>query len=437
MVGSLWRRLKASSYWKDVAWLVSGTLVAQAMIFASYPLFTRLYRPTDFAVANLFSQIVVLVSVLTTVRYECFVQIPRRHGEGWHLVQLVGALALLAFLVLTPIGWFFRATFARWAGEPRLAPWVVFIPVTAALTSLAAAFQGWEQRRRRFRRSSEAEVAAKVGYVGSTLAGYFLLPGSGGLVLGSNTFAMVGKLAWLVRIGRKRLAFDARDLRAAARKLGRLAGSLTLSQALLAVTNFIPLLFIAHAYGPEVLGQFSLALQAVYLPTALVGNATSSVYYQRASARWAQGQSFSGLWRSTVLRLLLIGLPAYGAATVLLPTVFPVVFGGKWVIAGRYAGILAISSFFGFVASPIEKGCLVVGAWWYIPLWHATRTLSNAVLAFLALTRGWGINTYLIGFTALSGLMYGIDFWAETLFAFQHPPAPGEARPGDADPATP
>ncbi len=429
MISSLWNRLKASSYWQDVAWLVSGTILAQALTFAAMPLFTRLFRPPDFAVANLFSQIVVLVAVVTTVRYENFVQLPKRHRDGWRLLQLVALLGGLAFVILTPVAYVFRATFARWAGEPGLEPWVVWIPITAAVTSLAGAFQGWEQRRRRFRRSSEAEVAAKAAYVGSTLLGRFILPGPGGLVLGTNTWAMVGKLAWLARPSRRRFPFDLAEIRRMGRKLGRLAGAVAVSQTLLACTNFIPLVFIAHAYGPETLGQFALANQSVYLPTALMGNATSSVYYQRACAQWASGRDFSDLWRSTSKRLLIIGIPVYGAAFLLLPTVFPLVFGAKWIVAGRYAAILAVSSFFGFVASPIDRGCLVVGAWWYIPLWHASRTLTNGLLVLVAMSKGWRVESYLYALTALSATMYGVDYWAESIFAFRKPP-PKEGAAG-------
>jgi O-antigen/teichoic acid export membrane protein len=416
-------RLKASSYWQDVAWLMSGTVVAQIVTFVFLPIFSRLFRPADFALMNLFMQIVVLVMVVT-IRFEWFVQLPKHPRDGWRVVQLVAGLGLFSTVILTPTAWFGRHTFARWAGEPALAPWMVWVPLASALTSMAFAFQGWEQRWRRFRRSSEAEVVGKFGYAGSVLLGWLLLPGAGGLVLGSGLGTVVGKLAWLVRPGRKGIPWNSSAILRVACQLGKLAGSVAVSHTMLACTAVIPLITIAHAYGPDVLGQFALANQSVYLPSALLGAATSSVYYQRACALWSQGCAFSGLWRSTTQRMLIVGLPIYFAAFLLLPVVFPFVFGGKWHLAGHFAGILTISSFFGFLASPIERGCLVVGAWWYIPLWHATRMVSQAILGTYTVAHGWPVSTYLYAFTALSALMYAIDFVAETVFAFQQPPRP-------------
>lgn len=197
VASKLWSRLQSSSYWKDVAWLVSGTVAAQILTFLTLPIFTRLYHPTDFAVMNLFVQVVSMASVFATFRYESFVQLPKRHADGWRVVRLVAFLGLAATVLLTPIAWLFRDTFARWTGEPALGKWLVFVPLAAAVTSLANAFQGWMQRRGRFRRSSEAEVAGKVGYAGSVFMGWLLVPGAAGLVLGTGLGSVLGKLAWL------------------------------------------------------------------------------------------------------------------------------------------------------------------------------------------------------------------------------------------------
>lgn len=140
-------RFKASAYWKDVAWLSSGTVVAQAITLATMPLFTRIFMPTDFAVQNLFSQIAGLVAVVATLRYEYFIQLPKQDDDALLLVKLVAILGFFVTLVLTTGLWLFRDIIARWAGDAALSPWLVFIPVTAAAMSLAIALQGWTQRQ--------------------------------------------------------------------------------------------------------------------------------------------------------------------------------------------------------------------------------------------------------------------------------------------------
>lgn len=421
IIRDLRHRFKASTYWKDIAWLASGMAAAQAITLVTLPVFSRLFTPTDFAVQNLFGQIAGFVTVAATLRYEYFVQLPKRHRDGLHLIQLVAILGFLATVLLTPVAWLFRGTFARWAGNAALAPWLVFVPVTGMAISLGVAVQAGAQRRRLFRRSGEAEVAGKVGYACAILAGWCILPGAGGLVMGWLG-ASLGKIAWLLR-GTLRVSCGRFvDLLRLARAYARMAGSLALSHGLLACTVAIPSVFIARTYGSATLGQYALAFLVVCLPSALLGGAIGNVFYQRAAECWAQGSSFVDIWGSTAKKLLLIGLPLFGAAVLTLPWLFPLLFGKVWRPAGHYSAILAISAFFSFITSPLDKACLVVKAWLYIPLWHAARTATTGMVAGMALLFHWDMDIFIAILVVQQILLYLIDYLAEWRFAHRRPP---------------
>lgn len=414
-------RFKASAYWKDIAWLASGTVVAQAVMLATMPVFSRIFTPADFAVQNLFGQIVGLVVVAATLRYEYFIQLPKQDEDARLLVQLVAVLGGFTTTILTPVLWLFRGVIARWAGDVALAPWLPFIPVTAAAMAVAVAVQGYTQRQRLFRRSGEAELAGKVGYAGTILAGWCFLPGAGGLVMGWLG-ASLGKIAWLLRGTLRGSCGGFVDLLRLGRTYSRMGGSLVLSHAFLSCTGVIPSVFIAHAYGSETLGQYALASLAIFLPSALLGSAIGSVYFQRASERWAQGLSFEDIWRSTAKRLLLIGLPLYAAAILIMPSVFPLVFGKVWRPAGYYGAILAVSGFFAFVTTPMDRTCWVVGAWRYILLWHVARTVTTGMVVGMALYFQWDMDIFMIIFVVQQIVLFLIDFWAEWRFAHFQPP---------------
>jgi hypothetical protein len=213
------------------------------------------------------------------------------------------------------------------------------------------------------------------------------------------------------------------DLLRLAGEYVRMAGSLALSSGLYVCTAAIPAVFIAHAYGSATLGQYALATMVVCLPSTLLGNAIGSVFYQRAAERWAQGSDFSAIWGSTARKLLLVGLPLYGAAVLTLPRLLPLLFGKVWSPAGYYGAILAISSFFNFISSPMEKACLVVRAWWYIPLWHAARAATTGMVVGLAFFYHWDMDVFIAVLAVQQILLYLIDFLAEWRFAQRRPPA--------------
>ena len=415
-VYNIWSRIKGSTYWKDIAWLASGTVLAQVVTFATMPLFTRLFAPSDFAVQNLFSQIATFAAVAATYRLEYFVQLPKHDDDALFLVQLVSLMGIAATAFLTPVLWLFRENISVYCGASELAPLLALIPVTAAAMSVAVAFQGLAQRQKSFRRSGEAEIAGKACYALTILAGWYLLPGAAGLVVGWLG-ASLGKMFWLYKENRWPKIGAISDFKRIFRRYFSLGGALMVSHILLSCTTAIPSIFIARHYGAETLGQYALAFQAVCLPSSLLGAAIGNVYYQRASECWAQGVSFSEVWKTTAKKLIIIGLPVYLIAVFALPWIFPLVFGEVWGPAGRYAAILGVSAFFSFATSPLDKACLVVGAWWYVPLWHAARTITTIAVVAVTYYLKLDISIFLFVFSIQQIALYLVDYWSEWKFS--------------------
>ena len=110
------------------------------------------------------------------------------------------------------------------------------------------------------------------------------------------------------------------------------------------------------------------------------------------------------------------------AAILALPWALPLLFGGVWRPAGAYGAVLAISAFFTYLTNPLDKACLVVGAWWYISLWNAARTATTAMVAGLALLFQCGMDAFINALVIQQVALYLVDFWAERLFSHRTPP---------------
>ncbi len=430
MIQDAVRRLKSSPYWRDVAWLASGNAMAQAIGVVAMPFLTRLYSPTDFALQNLFLQVMGFAVALLTWRYEYFVQLPKEDIYATRLLRLVLCLGTLGSVLTTPILWLFQDTLADWLGVPMLKTWLVFVPFTAALISFSIAIQNFAQRQGQYRHSSLSELANKGTYVGTALAGYWIFPTPAGLIM-STGLGAISKIIWLSRLWTNEPVIENRRLnilpcldtkktgsmRLIARIYFRLSGSMVVSHLLLSCTAIIPSLFIARAYGNENLGQFALVASTIYLPSGLIGSAIGQVYYQRAAERRSTGKSFGDLWYVTAKKLIFVGLPIYTILAIISPWVYPFIFGASWVDAGRYASLMAIGAFFSFTTSPLDRGCLVVDAWWYVLGWHFSRALTTALVAWLAWVYSWNIYIFLTALIIQMSLMYLIDYWMNWRFS--------------------
>lgn len=423
------RAMPLSSYWRDIAWQASGNSLAQLVGVLGIPILSRLYSPSDFGTQSLFIQASVFAAGLMTLRFEYFIQLPRSERYAGALSRLVIALGVIATLVLTPMAWVWRNELAALLGDPKLVPWLVGVPVTSFLVSCALLTQHWAQRWRDYRASGVSELVGKLSYIGVGLAGALFSFQPGGLIA-ATAFSALGKIAWLTTRARLRPVQEQcfhsptvnwrRDATLMAR-VGRLyqrqSVSMVLSHILSTLTGMVPAVAIAHFYGSGVLGQYALVMATVFLPSGLIGTAIGQVYYQRAGADYARHVFLFPLWKSTATKVAIIGVPMYALIALLAPFAYPLLFGGAWGIAGDIAPIIAITAFFSFASAPMDRTSLIVGAWWYLPLWHTARVIVVVFTTALAWLNGWSFEGYISALVAQHCVAYSIDLMASFCFS--------------------
>jgi len=426
MITVIWSRLAASSYWRDIFWQASGNTIGQIIGVLGMPLLTRLYSPHDFAVQNLFLQVVMFSVGFMTWRYEYFIQLPKEDGDAESLLCWVLVHGLVVLIFATFLCWLARERLAYWLGDLDLKPWLVWAPLSALLICYSVAMLHVVQRKGNFKKSGLSELVGKSAYIGSGVLGYGL-GGPIGLIAAPAASA-VAKMGCLLDLGKmnhsllkKLFSSDKKSYTQGMKRQAviyrRLANSMVFSHILSTVTASLPPVFIAHVYGGSVLGQFALVASTIYLPAGLVGIAIGQVYYQRAAEKWANGQSFDDVWRVTVRKLFIFGLPLYTSLYMLAPWGYPLIFGKGWNDSGFYASVMAIAAFFSFASSPLDRTSLIVGGWWYLPIWHCLRAITTVLVVFLAEEFKLNFNEFLCFLVVQMSAMYLIDFIMEWHFA--------------------
>ena len=152
-----------------------------------------------------------------------------------------------------------------------------------------------------------------------------------------------------------------------------------------------------------------MAMATLCIPSTLIGNAIGQVYYQRAAANWADHVSIAPLWKSTARNLLLFGVPIYAVIALLSPYAYPFLFGEAWVLSGTMAQMLSVATCFSFASSPLDRTCLVVGAWWYPIFWHTFRASSALAVAMAAWKMAWSVQVFILAQAAILGMAYITD----------------------------
>ncbi len=403
-----------STYVRDIAWQFSGNAAAQVLGILALPLLTRLYTPSSFGTLNLFTQIVSALSILITWRYEYLIVIPKEEKESFTIDRIVLTLGLLGVLFFTTVLSVFNFRIVSLIGDPALHQWIVFAPITALLISLSVARQQNVQRSQDYRKSGLSETVSRVAYLGSCFVGRFLFGGIGGLVLAA-AFGALAKLVFLCSLTElKRMQVSLVEV---ARKHFKLASSMSISHAMLAITSALPALFISGMYGSDSLGQFSLVMSTLCVPSGLIGVAIGQVYYQRAAQKFASGETFERLWFDTTKGLVCIGAPIFIVIFLVAPTIYPLVFGSRWSQSGVLASWLAFPTLFAFITTPLDKGCLIVNAWWYPPAWHLLRVTTTLAVVWYAWSQAASFERFLMILGVQMACMYIVDFFASRSFS--------------------
>ncbi|WP_410481560.1 oligosaccharide flippase family protein [Pseudomonas plecoglossicida] len=407
-----------SSYWRDIFLQASGNTVAQVIGVLGIPVLSRLYAPQEFAVQNIFLQLVMFFAGVMTWRYEYFFQMLKDDGQARRLLYGVMKLGVGTGVVLTVVMYIFSAEIAQALSVQRGASVLVVAPLSAFLVSLALALQHNAQRTGAYKVSAISEVFGKTAYIasGAVLAAVT----TSGLIF-TTLFSALGKIGALLPYS-KNLVFAPRaSMIGALSPLKKHAGgahALVMSHLLVTISGAAPIFYISAVYGTEILGQFSMVMATIFLPSGLIGAAIGQVFYQRAASHSDEPQVIRGLWQTTVRKLALVGVPIYLCAGILSPWLYPIVLGGQWQDAGLYAQFLVVAAFCAFISTPLDRVSLVLRLNWYMPTLHVFRLLATVMLLVIAQFYSLDFQDFLLLYVMQVSLVYLVDlFFAKFLIA--------------------
>ncbi len=331
---------------------ISGAVgLAQILAFAAAPLLTRIYDPASFGHFAVLGAAVTILTPLASLRFSWALPLPRTEEEALDLLGLClvvsAGVALLAGLL--------GAGLLGVAAGPAAGGWFavgardVLLLAAALLTvGLHEVATHWLVRQQAFGAVAGVRFITLVGTVACQILFGLLDPGAGGLMLGFIGGYLLGLLR-AAHHGRAALAGALRAMEP--RRLGRVAGLYRRfalvtapSGVLNGVGGLLPAMAMPPLYGLAVTGQWSLAVRVLWQPTAFVGQAVSQVLWGHAAR--LRHEDPGRLW-FLVVALNLGLLVAMTPALVLVwhgEALFALVFGPDWATAGRFAGIIVLSS---------------------------------------------------------------------------------------------
>jgi O-antigen/teichoic acid export membrane protein len=393
----LWIRAKtASALTKGVAFLTIGNIIGQGIVICSYPLLTRLFTPYDFGVLAVYSSIMGWLSVVAALRYEWAIPLPDEDNVAVDLMALSLCLTLITSVLVGAV----VLVFGHWivsATHIGVNPsYLLLIPVGLFAASAYQVIANWALRRQRFRAVARSKVTQGVMQSASQLGFGLLRLAPVGLLLG-DFIGQSGAVVAVWMSSRENIQsvhsrISVGSMVSAASRYRRFPVFSSWSALLNTGSLQLPPVLFAALYGPQVAGWLSLSWRALVIPSVLVGEAVSQVYFVTASrlAR-ANPSAVLRLFSRMTLALLLVGaLPALGMV-LFGPQAFRILFGGAWHESGVYVQILSVAFLAQFAVGSLSRTLTLLELQPWQLAWDIGR--FTIVVGGLALVGHFGLSS--------------------------------------------
>ncbi|MEA3029354.1 MAG: hypothetical protein QOG13_679 [Sphingomonadales bacterium] len=369
---------------KNIAIVLRGSVIAQAIGFLVLPILSRLFAPEAFGAYQFFQAILTLLLVTASMRFEVALL---RAADGAELRAVLWLCFVLNLLVSTLVALLVGLILA--GGWPEAA---ASLPFTLWLFPLALLLAGVGQiltylvtRESAFPVSANSKVAQAGAYAASGLALGAAAPAVSGIILADlcGRFALVGMLlAWVRR--RKRDLFgpvSRVQIVAAASKFREFPLISVPGGIVNTLGAVLTPMMIYATFSPYVSGQFALVERGLTIPVALLVTAVSQVYMAGfAEALRKPGQSALAQFRKVVRNMALIGGPPVLILIAFGPTIFVTVFGERWLLAGEFARIMAPAFWLVLISGAVNMTITLLGRQKLQMAWEVGRLAAMAAI---------------------------------------------------------
>jgi len=403
-----------SKLFRDVATLVGGTGIAQALPVLISPILTRMYSPDEFGILAFYMAAIAIIGVASTGRYEMSILLPKKNIKAYNLAGFSVILSLAVSLVTFAIFLISGDQILDLFGFTSMSALYFTIPAGIFAFGLFQISTFLLNRVQHYKGLASAKIARSGGVSAAQVLFGFTGFSTFGLVFGK----LLGDLCsaiyaqWLANRNRafKDSWYSWIIMKAEAltyREMPKINAPHAVSTTL---SNQLPNMLLAGFFNPAIAGFYNLSFRVCYAPVMLISGSVYQVYSRSVSENQKEGDDIHRFTLSIVKKLALAAIIPFSILLFFAPSLFDFIFGAEWRIAGSYAQLLTPMLFLTFIVSPVT----------YIPILLGYQRkaffldLFYLILRIAALSTGFFLDNATLAIAGYSTV--GVLFLAYLLF---------------------
>jgi len=380
---------RQSKFTKDAFVLTLGTVVAQALPFLFYPIFGRIFSPSQFGLLATISAIVPILSILASGTYENGILLTNDKQEAAGLVVMILVRGLLVLVTLWVVLELFSTEISLFLNETALSQWMFVAPLCAFATVIYNCFNEWCVTNKYFISLSYNKIINTSSVALGKLGFGFSIFSASGLILGDLFGRIISAGSCVFRAFQIDGTFFTKvkksDFLILSKKYSNLPKLLMPDQILNYIGGSLHVFVIGSYFSSEDLGYFSLAASILTVPVTVISAAIKDVFRQRANQEFNE----TGSCRRTYIKLfipiaaisILFSIPLY----FLLPKGFTILLGEQWSRAALFAQILLPMFVSNFISMSLGGVLIIAQKLWASLLWQVYTIIISIVSFYIGI----------------------------------------------------
>lgn len=327
-----------SSYFKSIAVLASGSIIAQLITIVFTPIISRIYSPEILGVYTYTISVASIFMCVINGRYDISIVTEKDENNVLPLVKLslivgicitiLGSIGCLIYFIIRGI-------------EAYIAIYIFLMLLSYAIINVLTAYNNrWKEYKTIssvyiVRTAAQNLGGALFGLV-TTTSHCLLIPYVIGQALGIRRQGRPLKGKWnsILNVDYSKIKLVAKSHKN--QPLFSVPALLINSLSYSLIT-----IFVEDLYGMYYVGQYSVSVRLLGLPLALIGGNVSKVFTERAAKEYNQYGCYTRTLTSTAIFLICIAVPMVAILIIYSQPLCTLFLGDQWGIAGNYIAILA------------------------------------------------------------------------------------------------
>ncbi len=350
----------------DMQKAVGSSGIQLLLMLVTTPFMTRLFAPESYAAFGLIGQAAALASTMGMLSLPEVYVLQKTFQERAELLNVSMRLLLITFSLTSLVALGLSIYYEWLGGDITVRPAeLMWLPLLYCVLSLKNLLNVIAVHAKCFNATALLRIVDPlVGRIGTLLLGALIVANAfsmlAGLTLGAAAAISTG---WRYLPSRNRFVLRrVLTLRVPLwpmiKRFRREVLYLCILGQAVPIANVLLLSFIVSRYGEGEGGQFVLAQSIIQLPIAMVAFAIAPIFFRHVIELVDRKVPGKPVFRSTYrvgAAAMVLAFLGMMPLVLFAETLFPIVFGDNWLMAGKIAAWLAVPGMFAFCRMVIES----------------------------------------------------------------------------------